>query len=133
TGIKQLFREQVRASLQRQSIGQWPDRRQRTPEQVDAELAAYDAIIDGALPLAVARGVFAKYVLGDAADTVKTKFAEQPRVEAELLFTIGDACAGLGLYDAAESHLRQALKLRRQEYGDRHPLVAENLSKLSVL
>jgi non-specific serine/threonine protein kinase/serine/threonine-protein kinase len=41
-GIKERLREQVRAALERQYVGEFPDRRRRTPEEIEAELAAFD-------------------------------------------------------------------------------------------
>ena len=46
--IKERFREKVRAALQRQYVGEFPDSRKRTPEEVEAELAAFDQRADAA-------------------------------------------------------------------------------------
>jgi tetratricopeptide (TPR) repeat protein len=110
--IKALFREQVRAGLERQYIGDYPNRRKRTAGEVAAELAAYDALAAGAMPADVARRVIDQHLLRDAAQTVQTRFAGQPLVAAQLLDTIGAVFVALGLPDQATEPLESALTLR---------------------
>jgi serine/threonine protein kinase/tetratricopeptide (TPR) repeat protein len=132
-GIKDRLREQVRAALERQYLGEYPNRRPRTPEELDAELAAYDARAGVALAVDVSRRVMDEFVLRHAAEAAQKEFSAQPLVHAQISDSIGVAYQSLGLYDAAEPHLRAALQLRRQELGSEHELVAVSLSKLGEL
>jgi serine/threonine protein kinase/tetratricopeptide (TPR) repeat protein len=120
-GIKDRFREQVRAGLARQYVGESPSRRPRTPEEIDGELAAYDGLTSGAAPADVARGVLDEYVLGNAAETVETRFAEQPGVQAELLTTLGTVYHSLAQFDKAEPLLRRSLELRQDSTAPPDP------------
>jgi tetratricopeptide (TPR) repeat protein/predicted Ser/Thr protein kinase len=76
-----------------------------------------------------ARGesVTAREVLDRGAERVTRDLADQPRVQAELLDTIGQAYRGLGLYDAASPLLEQSLGIRRQALGELHPETLDSL------
>ncbi|HYW72324.1 MAG TPA: serine/threonine-protein kinase, partial [Pyrinomonadaceae bacterium] len=65
--------------------------------------------------------------LNDAAGRIDSELKDEPEVRAELHHTIGDTYRALGFNDEAEQHLRAALDIYRQVYGDRHPKVAEGL------
>ncbi len=132
-GIKERFREQVRAALERQYVGDYPDRRKRTPEEIEAELAAYDERADTAQAVDVARRVMDQYMLQPAAAAVENQFGDQPMVQAQIQDAIGTAYQALGLYDAAEPCLRDALQTRRREFGPEHEAVAQSLSQLGAL
>jgi non-specific serine/threonine protein kinase/serine/threonine-protein kinase len=106
-GIKERFREQVRAALERQYVGEFPDRRRRTPEEIEAELAAFDQRADAAQAADVARRVMDEFVLARAAAELEKQFADQPVVQAQLHDAIGRTYASLGLFRAAEPHLRR--------------------------
>ena len=41
-GITDRLRDQVRAARSRQYVGESPELRQRTPEEIDAEMATFD-------------------------------------------------------------------------------------------
>jgi len=132
-GIKDRFREQVRAALGRQYVGEYPDRRKRSPEELEAEVAAYDARAGAALAVDVSRRVMDEFVLRPAAEAAQKEFGAQPLVLAQISDAIGGAYQSLGLYEAAEPHLRAALQLRRQELGAEHELVATSMCKLGEL
>lgn len=132
-GIRQGFREQVRQALERQSVGEYPHRRKRTADEIEAELAEYDQRAGAAQPVDVARRVVDEYVLRRAADTIEKQFADQPLVQAQLRDAIGTTYYSLGLFDAAEPHLRAALETRRRLLGDEHDDVATSLNNLALL
>lgn len=71
-------------------------------------------------------------VLDRAAARIPGGFEEEPDVEAAVRLAVGAAYRGLGLYDQAETHLREALRLREAAHGPRHPDVAEALSALGT-
>jgi eukaryotic-like serine/threonine-protein kinase len=66
------------------------------------------------------------HLLDRASATVGTEFAGRPSVEAELRSTIGRTYHRLGALDKADTHLRQALAIRRRLRGanDRETLKA---------
>ncbi|MCZ6603345.1 MAG: protein kinase, partial [Planctomycetota bacterium] len=70
-------------------------------------------------------------VLDASAQTVEAELAEYPEVHAGFLLTIGVTYAALGLFPSAESHLREALTLRRGVLGESHLDVATTLHALS--
>jgi tetratricopeptide (TPR) repeat protein len=131
--IKQLFREQVRASLERQYVGEWPNRRKRTAEEVEAELAAFDERAAAAQAVDVARRVMDEQVLRRAVEALEKEFAGQPLVQAGILSAIGETYQALGLYELAEKPLRTALDLRERELGHEHQGVAYSLRALALL
>lgn len=88
-GIKQHFREQVRAALERQYVSEFPDRRKRTPEEIEVELAAYDERAGVAQGVDVARRVLDEYVLKRAAEALAMQFENQPLVQAQIRTSLG--------------------------------------------
>lgn len=128
--FKELFREQVKAGLARESVGEWPNRRKRTAEQVDAELATYDHIVEPVQAVDVARRVFDRYLIGDQIDTVSARFAEQPYIQTELLHTLGVVAQLLGIYDKAESALQRSRELRESGVDNDDVALAETISRL---
>ena len=60
-------------------------------------------------------------VLGRAAARIAGKFAQQPRVEAEIRLTIGGVYMDLGDNTAAQPHLERAGKSTRRVLGEEHP------------
>ncbi len=131
--IMLTLRDQVGAGLERQWIGEWPDRRLRTPEEVQAGLAAFDQAVSPGHPVDVARRVMDEHVLRRAAETLEEQFPDQPLVLAQLHHAIGRAYLDLGLYDEAEAHLRSALALRAREIGHDHADVAESLNSVGLV
>ncbi|HNQ23586.1 MAG TPA: serine/threonine-protein kinase [Phycisphaerae bacterium] len=82
----------------------------------------------------VGRDVTVREILDEAARQLADgSLAEQPEVEATVRATIGNSYRALGLYPAAEPHLRAALDIRRQQLGPEHPDVAESMYDLALL
>ncbi|MBP7937725.1 MAG: tetratricopeptide repeat protein [Phycisphaerae bacterium] len=132
-GIRERFREQVRAALERQYVGEFPDRRKRTPEEVEAELAAFDQRAEAAQTVDVARRVMHEFVLSRAAAALKTKFADQPLVRARLHSAIGITYYNLGILDEAEPQQRGALEIWQHELGEENWQVAQGLHDLGLV
>jgi len=132
-GIMQGLREQVKSGLEREWIGQWPDRRRRTPEEVDQALAIFDAAAAPSQPADVARRIMDEFVLGLAGDALQAEFADQPLVQAKMHDAIGRTYQSLGCYDAALPHLKSALDLRRHQLGMEHTQVATSANNLAIL
>jgi serine/threonine protein kinase/tetratricopeptide (TPR) repeat protein len=131
--IKERLREQVRAALARQYVGEFQNRRKRTAEEIEAELAAFDQRADAAQAVDVARQVMDEFVLARAADALEEQFANQPLVRAQLHLALGTTYRDLGLYAAAEPHLRAAMEIRRRELGDDHPDTLTSISYLGYV
>ena len=72
-------------------------------------------------------------LLQNAAQKVEVELGDQPEVAAAIHNTIGETYRSLGLYDQAEPHLRAALALRQQVWGNEHEKVAESLNNLAIL
>jgi serine/threonine protein kinase/tetratricopeptide (TPR) repeat protein len=130
-GLKELFRQQVQSKLAGQYVGEWPDRRQRSPQEVVSELEAYDRTVADVQPADVARRVLAQYFLDNGIDALKKKFAAQPRVQAELLHTFGMMYFALGLNDKAEPTLRRALELREADKDSDKVRTADTMAELA--
>ncbi|MEM7353677.1 MAG: tetratricopeptide repeat-containing protein kinase family protein, partial [Acidobacteriota bacterium] len=67
------------------------------------------------------------------ADRIERELGDQPDRRARLMDSIGFAYFKLGSYDDAEPQLEEALDLRRQIFGERHPSVAVSLNRLGEL
>ncbi|MEM7582026.1 MAG: tetratricopeptide repeat protein, partial [Acidobacteriota bacterium] len=61
-----------------------------------------------------------RQVLDQAGQRIEGKFQAQPRVEAALRQTLGSTYHSLGVYDAAETHLRRALEIHDELQGPEH-------------
>ena len=132
-GFKELFRKQVEDSLRRRFVGEWPDRRKLTDEEVDAQLAEYERIVGPVEGVDVARRVLDKHMLGTSPEVIETRFVDQPRVQAELLYTVGVILRKLGLNDEAESALRQAVALQKAGATDDEVELADSISELAAV
>jgi eukaryotic-like serine/threonine-protein kinase len=75
--------------------------------------------------------VTARELLDKGALRIESELHAQPEVRAALMQTMGRAYLKLGLYESAARLQRQALAIRRQVYGRRHPAVVESLQDLS--
>ena len=76
-----------------------------------------------------ARGnsITAREILDRGAERVQDELADEPRVQARMMHTIGTVYEQLGLYPpASELHL-QALQIRTQNLGEAHPETAASL------
>jgi len=131
SGFKKLFRDQVHESQTRMFVGEWPARRKLTAEEVNAEMLAYDRITEPVQAIDVARHVLDDYVLGNGVDAAKSQFADQPRVRAGLLETLGIISRKLGLYDKAVPPLRDALALRQADPSGDPVELADTMSELA--
>jgi serine/threonine protein kinase len=65
--------------------------------------------------------VTVRELLDRAAQNIKKRFGDQPRTEAALRLTIGDAYRALGSYKEAQRHLKESVELRTELLGADHP------------
>lgn len=120
-GIKEQFRAQVQASLERQYVGRDAERRKRTAEEVESDLSAYDQRAATAQAVDVARRVMDEYVLGRAEKVLEKEFADKPLTMARLRSALGIAYLALAIYEPAERNLQSALDIELREKGGDHP------------
>ncbi|MFO0839173.1 MAG: tetratricopeptide repeat protein [Phycisphaerae bacterium] len=128
-GIKRRFRQHAEQALARREPG--GDSASTTAPATTADLSAFDAVAGLTRPADVAREIMQEFVLEPATRSADAQFASQPLVHAQVLDAIGQAYLELGLYDAAESNMRQALATRERELGRQHADVASSLSNLA--
>jgi len=128
-GIKRAMRAQVAEALSRPEAARGLATSRPTTQDAESELAAYDEIVAGVEPVDVARRVLNAYVLGDAAGKIAKEFADQPRVQVELLQTLGAVAHSLGLFGEAEPALRRAVELGEGDPAS-EDTVAQALSEL---
>jgi serine/threonine-protein kinase len=112
--------------------------RQRDKARHEADKAEHinkflQEMLSSADPRAQGKDVKVVEVLSTAAESIETEFENQPDIAADLHTTIGKTYLSLGLFDAAESHLSIALKIRLQLFGRENADVAMNLNKLGLV
>jgi eukaryotic-like serine/threonine-protein kinase len=77
--------------------------------------------------------ITAREILDRGADRLERELGEQPEVRASLMTTIGHVYKNLGLYNQGADQLEQAVRIREQVLGPRHPDVAESLTLLAEI
>ena len=82
-----------------------------------------------------ARGntITARELLDEGAEQIDKSLVETPALRAELMDTMGEVYRRLGLYDAAEPLLAQALAARRDRLGDEHLDTLASIDQLAKL
>jgi serine/threonine protein kinase len=101
--------------LNQDVLGQASPSNQATPETApDRDLKVRDA-------------------LDRAAERIAGRFDKQPRVEAAIRTTVGEAYRDLGQYQNAERQLNEALRLKREALGDDHPDTLKTISLLGAV
>ena len=60
-------------------------------------------------------------ILDMASENLKTKFSDEPLVEASIRHTLGTTYLSVGKYAVAEPHIESAYRIRRVELGEKHP------------
>jgi eukaryotic-like serine/threonine-protein kinase len=71
--------------------------------------------------------------LDEAGRRAETELTDQPEVQAAVRFTLGWTYKTLSKFDAAESHLRASLELRRRALGAEHLDTAQSLVGVAEL
>jgi tetratricopeptide (TPR) repeat protein len=79
------------------------------------------------------KNVTVEELLNRAAARITVKFAKQPRVEATIRQTIGNAYHSLGNYPAAQLQHERALEIRRKVLGEEHPETLDAMSNLALV
>ncbi len=80
---------------------------------------------------ALGRSISARELLDRGAARIQDELRDQPRLQADLMRTMGGVYDGLGLYDEADNLLRQALESQRRTFGSEHLEVARTLYDLA--
>jgi len=71
-------------------------------------------------------------VLSDASSRAQRELADQPRVMADVLMTLGRTYISLGQYKPAEANLRAALEAGLKANGELHPTTATTMGWLGL-
>ncbi len=99
-------------------------------DESEATVKFLDDMLAAADPATKGKDVPVRAILDEASGTVGTTFADRPRVAARLHATIGRTYVGLGAYDVAESHMRNAYAIRKRELGENSPDTCNALNDL---
>jgi eukaryotic-like serine/threonine-protein kinase len=70
-------------------------------------------------------------ILDKTVERLDQDLKNQPAVEAELRFTLGQVYLGLGEFRESEAMHRKALAIRRKQFGDEHIEVVASLNQLA--
>ena len=123
-----LSAEQARAAQEQERDK--ARRATRRAETINEFLTGMLATVD---PREAGPNVQVRDVLDRAAGAIDTELADEPEIRASLHDTVGRSYMALELFEQAEPHLRAALRLRRESYGEHHPLYAASLHQIGVL
>jgi serine/threonine protein kinase/tetratricopeptide (TPR) repeat protein len=74
-----------------------------------------------------------RQVLDRASETVATKLADRPLVEAAVRYTLSITYDSLGRVDLALPHAQASFDIRKKNLGDEHPDTLRSLCKLAVV
>jgi len=98
----------------------------------EATVTFLDEMLGAADPTAQGKDVSVRAVLDNASKTVGEKFADRPLIAARLHGTIGRTYTSLGAYEAAEKHLREQVRIRREKLGAEHEDTARAVNDLGA-
>lgn len=98
----------------------------------EATVTFLDEMLGAADPTAQGKDVSVRTVLDGASKSVGEKFADRPLVAARLHGTIGRTYTSLGAYDAAEKHLREQVRIRREKLGAEHEDTCRAVNDLGI-
>ena len=79
---------------------------------------------------ALGNTITAREILDKGAQRIKTELADQPRIQATLMDTMGTVYTSLGLYDSAIPLVRQAYEKRLKLWGTMHEETGSSLNHL---
>jgi serine/threonine protein kinase/tetratricopeptide (TPR) repeat protein len=102
----------------------------KTAERVNEFLRKVLVFTD---PSREGRNITVRELLDKAAAEVETDFAEEADIRAGLHAVIGSSYCSIAAYDAAEAHLRSALRIHQRIHGEDQLVVADDLSALGEL
>jgi len=130
-------RELARAS-EREALAQ-SDRASTAEKTATARLAESEATVKflddmlaAADPQSMGKDVTVRKLLDESARTLGDQYASRPLVAARLHGTVGRTYMGLGVYDAAESHIRDAYTIRLRELGPKAQDTCRALNELAA-
>ena len=92
-----------------------------------------EGMLSSADPRNVGPNMPVREVLDKAAAGLGAELESQPEIRAALHDTLGRSYMALRLYDQADVQLTQALDMRVDLYGERHPLTASTLNQVGML
>ena len=114
-------------------VSLWQAKQARAQRDVAQRINAFLQDMLGAAAPEV-KGVDVKVtdVLSDASSRAQRELADQPRVMADVLMTLGRTYISLGQYKPAEANLRAALEAGLKANGELHPTTATTMGWLGL-
>ena len=105
------------------------DEAQRASKRAEKTSKFMQSFLDYANPLWFGRGknrldVTVLEAIDDAAGRIDVELADEPEVQADLHYTIGNVYASQDQPIKSNQHFARSLELYRQVFGERHPRVA---------
>jgi non-specific serine/threonine protein kinase/serine/threonine-protein kinase len=86
----------------------------------EATVNFLNEMLAAADPLSKGKDVTVRAILDESSSNIDTRFADRPLVAARLHETLGRTYSGLGVLDAAGTHVRRAYDVRLKELGPDH-------------
>ncbi len=102
-------------------------------KESEATVNFLDNMLGAADPSAQGKDVTVRSVLDRAAKSLSGQYTDKPLIAARLHGTLGKTYYGLGEYNAAESHTREALILARRALGEDDAFTCETLNSLAAV
>lgn len=118
------IRDEAQAAMMRRAL---------PSAQITADLETMDRILTGASAIDIAFVVLDKNILAKGILGANELFADQPLVRASLLQHIAIAYREFWQCEAAMAPQQEALRLRRERLGDRHPDTLESIREMGDL
>ena len=122
--IRDRLRENLRDLAKRRGLDE------KGAEQLAAE---YDALVAGADFTGLSLQTVYEHIFEPAFVAIDRQFGEQPRVRASLLQTLATTLREAALLDRATAPQSEALRIRRCELGDDHPLTLHSINSMAAL
>lgn len=119
--------------IQTTRVAEERDKAQIAAQRAERTNDFFEYMLASVNPEAQGPEVLVVSVLDKAASGIDVELRDSPDVLASLHDTIGRSYLALRFTDKAQRHLRAALELRRELYGERHPLYAASLHQMGQL
>ncbi len=100
-------------------------------KESEAAVKFLDDMLAAADPSAQGKDVTVRSALDRASKDLATKFNDRPLVAARLHATLGNTYYGLGEYNPAEAHIREALAINRRVLGPESEDACKTLNSLA--
>lgn len=104
----------------------------RAPDEIDAELAAFDRSLASVNATNAAKRVLERQVFERSIATIEEQYGSSPLLAALLRMPLAETLRKLSLYELGEREMRAAVAARRAELGNAHRDTLEALNALGL-